>query len=119
MLKFEIVQCRHFLGGVVIVKIFAAVLAQQVIGSHSCCCFSDKFGDLGVLVCQNHNYKILVARAVSNTWKVPKGSRGVPPQRYFTSNDERDQFVTSKKMAKIVSQERWVRDSPTSARRFF
>ena len=49
MLKFEIVECRQLLGGVAIVKILAAVVAQQVIGSHSCF-FSDKFGDLGVLV---------------------------------------------------------------------
>ena len=49
MLKFEIVECRQLLGGVVIVEILAALVAQQVIGSHSWV-FSDKFGDLGVLV---------------------------------------------------------------------
>ena len=32
------------------VEILAAVVAQQVIGRHSWCFFSDKFGDLGVLV---------------------------------------------------------------------
>ena len=49
MLKFEIMDCRQLLGGVVIVEILAAVVAQQVIGSHSLV-LSDKFGDLGVLV---------------------------------------------------------------------
>ena len=50
MLKFEIVECRQLLGGVVIVEILAAVVAQQqVIRSHSWV-FLDKFGDLGVLV---------------------------------------------------------------------
>ena len=51
MFKFEIVECRQLLGGVVIVEILAAVVAQQAIGSHSFFLFfSDKFGDLGVLV---------------------------------------------------------------------
>ena len=49
MLKFEIVEGRQLLGGVVIVEILAAVVAQQVIGSHFWI-FSDKFGYLGVLV---------------------------------------------------------------------
>ena len=49
MLKFEIVECRQLLGGVVIVEILAAVVAQQVIGRHSWA-FSDKFRDLGILV---------------------------------------------------------------------
>ena len=49
VLKFEIVECRQHLGGVVIVEILAAVAAQQVICRHSWD-FSDKFGDLGVLV---------------------------------------------------------------------
>ena len=49
MLKFEIVESRQLLGGVVIVQILAAVVAQQAIGRHSWF-FSDKFGDLGVLV---------------------------------------------------------------------
>ena len=47
--ELEIVECRQLLGGVVIVEILAAVVAQQVIGSHSWV-FLDKFGDLGVLV---------------------------------------------------------------------
>ena len=49
MLKFEIVECRQLIGGVIIVEILAAVVAQQVIGNHSWV-FSDKFGNLGVLV---------------------------------------------------------------------
>ena len=35
VLKFEIVECRQLLGGVIIVEILAAVVAQQVIGRHS------------------------------------------------------------------------------------
>ena len=42
-------ECRQLLGGVVIVEILAAVVAQLVIGSHSWF-LSNKFGDLGVLV---------------------------------------------------------------------
>ena len=42
-------ECRQLLGGVIIVEILAAVVAQQVIGCHSWV-FSDKFGDLGALV---------------------------------------------------------------------
>ena len=41
-------ECRQLLGGVIIVEILAAVVAQQIIGRHLF--FSDKFGDLGVLV---------------------------------------------------------------------
>ena len=48
MLKFEIMECRQLLGGVVIVEILAAVVAQHVICSHWV--FSDKFRNLGVLV---------------------------------------------------------------------
>ena len=37
------------LGGVIIVEILAAVVAQLVIGCHSWVFFSHKFGDLGLL----------------------------------------------------------------------
>ena len=33
--KFEIVECRQLLGGVIIVEILVAVIAQQVIGRNS------------------------------------------------------------------------------------
>ena len=73
-------ECRQLFGGVVIVEILAAVVAQQVIGRHSWV-ISDKLGDLGVPVKQNHNTtKFLwqiAARAVSNKGKVPIGSHSV------------------------------------------
>ena len=72
MLKFEIVECRQLLGGVVIVEILAAVVAQQVIGRHSWV-FSEIF------------LWRIAARRVSNKGKVPKGSCA---KSFVTSDDE-------------------------------
>ena len=100
-------ECRQLLGGVVIVQILAAVVAQQFIGRHSWV-ISDKFwrSSFSRIITTKFLWQI-AARTVSNKGKVPKGSRSIPLLKVLLQvMTKRDQFVMvkKKKKAKIVLQ---------------
>ena len=58
----------------------------------------------GIITLVNYCGQFLLVQYVSNKGKVPKGSCGIAPLNFFLLHvmTKRDQFVTSKKMAKIV-----------------